>query len=284
MWLIRLPFQFTIDNKITDFKLEYNNVIITPIISKVTKLFEAIQVEIIEVVLEEELELMKKDFSKKMNFIQYTTRKAGVQASKFIRSYYQIVEKNKISQIYNGNDFITPYKMVIIDEQNIAIFGEIISNSGIRVITPNNLELIRKEILNDDKNIVDELFRMAYRFLENGFFEMAIMNLAMSLESAVKTFVFQHGIKTQDLNSQKGYVNKFYDVGLKLSKGKSLKEEQPEYFEAIETINDLRNEIAHGKHIREVLHFKSMSDEEIFDYLDDLLDYGEDILKWIRRE
>lgn len=94
--------------------------------------------------------------------------------------------------------------------------------------------------------------------------------------------VFSAGISSQDLDKAKGYVDKFFHIGLKKVKGFSLLEYNEELFNCIKVITNIRNHVAHGNSLRNFPAFKDWTDEQVFSYIEDLIWNGEDIIDLIK--
>lgn len=281
VWCIVLPFKFTIDKGVNLSKFVVDDISIMPIKTKGSEYFDSIEVEYVTDIQENLLPKDEYDSMRTLDFKKDTTKKIGVKVNYFVNSYYRQVESNIINQIFNGDDFTTHYQMGIFDMEGNPVDGILSSNAGVRVLNKKLIDDIINDINTREKDIVDELMRMAQCFLENGYFDMAIMNLAMAQESFVKTYVFSKGLTVQDVNEVKGYVDKFFHIGLKKAKGQSLKEEMPECFQAVSFINDIRNEIAHGGSIYYIEEFKQKSQDEIYNLIDNLISYVEEVVEWI---
>ncbi|MDD2192842.1 MAG: hypothetical protein PHO12_09945 [Bacteroidales bacterium] len=278
VWHIQLPFKFDVKNDVIISEIIIDDVSILFAKSKDSKFYDFINVEYITDIDDTLLPKNNCDFGRTSRFVTEVTQKVGVKVNYFINSYYRQVETHIINQIFNGDDFTTEYEMVILDMEGNPVDSILISNTGVRVLDKSLVDRIINDVNNKDRSIVNEFMRLAACFLENGYFDMTVMNLANALEASIKGYVFSRGISVQDLNEAKGYVEKFFHVGLKKAKGVSLKENMPDYFESVIIINATRNEIAHGGSLQNI---KQMTQYEIYDVLEDLVDEVDEIIKWI---
>src|SRR5665648_712075 len=193
---------------------------------------------------------------------------------------FDICSGVELKEIIYGDDFTTECQMLILNMEGQPLDGVLQSNGGVRALSQRDINRIIEDVNIQEKNITDEFFRMAFCFLENGYFEMSIMNLSMAFESLIKTLVFSHGILVQDLKG-KGFLEKFFHDGLKLVKGASLKESEPNYYETLSIIFDARNEIAHGGRLQNVEYFEELNFYDVYNAVDDLIDDSEEIICWI---
>lgn len=283
VWFIELPFKFDISKDVSISEIIFDDISILPIKKKESKYFDSIKVEYKTNINDDLIPKDAYDSHKTIGFKDEVTKKIGFKVNRFVNAYCRQVEKHIINQIFNGDDFITHYQSFIADMDGKVLDGVLSANREVRVLDNNMFNSIIDDIKTQESNIVNEFMRLASCFLENGYFDMAVMNLSMALEAFIKKLVFSKGVTSQDLNEVKGYVEKFFHVGLKKAIGKSLKEDEPDYFEVVSFIHYVRNEIAHGGLLINLEEYKGQNHDDIYNEIDDLIDEVEDIFEWISR-
>lgn len=274
-----LPFKFGTSG---DFEVDafvIDNVSIEPIKSEQNQgEYDSIEVECITDIEAAELE----DFAGEIHFRERMTRIVGSKVNRFINSYYREVDRYIVSQLFNGSDFITRYDMMIFDMNGNAVAGAYIANANLRIFDEKAINRINDGI-NKEEEISDKFLRQAACFLENGYYDMALMNAAIALESLIKGYVHSKGVSDQDLSKVvKKYVIRYFHFGLMLSIGKSLKNEEPKLYNSVLEIHSMRNHIAHGKSIYSYNDFKGMNEDELFDIIEYYIDEIEEVFDWIR--
>jgi len=80
----------------------------------------------------------------------------------------------------------------------------------------------------------------------------------------------------------KGDIDKYFHLGLQILSGKSLKEEQHEYYKLLLEINDIRNRIAHGGSMYDLPNLNTKTPEEVYDLIFYFIWNMEDMLDWIK--
>lgn len=224
-----------------------------------------------------------RDTHKLLPFTRQMIYSFGRAANRFINSYYRTIDCRYISQLSNGDDLTVPYSMIFADEDDKPIIPAIFNGNGdVRVINGKNLEEIKHDVNVVSHDIVEECTRLSKTFLENGYFDMAVINISMASEAFIKRYVFSREIRIKDLEDVKtGYIDKFYCRGLELLKGISLLRKDEEWYRVLREIDDIRNRIAHGGSLHEIKRFKDMEEQEIHDLIDDYIWEVEDIFEWI---
>jgi hypothetical protein len=283
LWNIILPFKFgtTEQFEIDSFTVE--DITIRPIRTNGSKFYDSIQVVYYTEIDDELVPKDIYDMHRTIELKQNLTRSIGVKVNRFINAYYRQVETHIINQVFNGEDFITSYELRIFDLEGHHIDGLTYFDNGVHLLNKDLVEKINNDINNVHKDMSQEFLRLASCFQENGYLDMSFMNLALALESYIKRLIFFHGLRPQDLYDGKGYVEKFYHVGLKKVKGKSLMEEMPEIYDLVNRINDIRNDLAHGESINNSKYFEGMTMDQIYDLLDDYIWEVEDLFEWINK-
>lgn len=185
---------------------------------------------------------------------------------KFINAYYRVVDDSYINQLYNGRRINAPYDFLI--EDNHKLIFNLSSMDYATGINDATMSEIEHDILSTH-DIVDELLRFSDSFLLNGLFEMSVMNLAMAAEAFIKTYVLSHGIKKQELEDKdsKALIDKYYHKGLKLITEKSLKEEKVTHYRVLRELIEIRNTIAHGGNMYEMINIRGKSNADIYDMI-----------------
>jgi hypothetical protein len=130
-----------------------------------------------------------------LSFMLELNSTAGKVANKFVNSYYRIIGGVNLINIYNGEDFTVPYEFIILNEDNLVIHKLMCSgNDGAYILDKQKVDNIVKDLEIIKYNITDECIRYANIFLEYGYFDMAIMNISMAMESFIKNFVLSNGV------------------------------------------------------------------------------------------
>lgn len=274
-----LPFKFDLRN-VEDRKIKIEDITIRLIKTKDSDYIDSIEVDYPTWLDDDLIPKDEYDVFKLYEFENKVIKKVGVKVSKFVNAYYRQVENHLINQIFNGDSFTTYYESYILGNDGKIIGSLVNGNCGVRVVEKELYERIIKDINNKNLNIVDEFMRIVGAFIENGYFEMAIINLSMALEAFIKSLVFSKGLKVQDLDG-KGYLDKFFVSGLKKSIGLSINEIDPDYYDAISLITKARNQVAHGSSLYDIVEFKQLSEDEIYDYIQDLIFTVEEIFEAI---
>lgn len=283
--LLKLPFQFGTEKDLLVGEISVNNVQILPIKAKTSNFYDSLKVEYLTVIEEDYFPLNPLETLKNTDFKQKVIKKIGLQVNKFVNAYYRQVKDRFNNQVFNGDDFTTYYEMVVLDEEGKSIDHTVLTgDNSVRVIDHELYNNIINDIYQNDKDLVQELLRIATAFLEKGYFDMSIMNLSMALEAFIKTLVFSNGVKVQELEAVKGYVEKFFHIGLKKVIGLSMKENMPEYYDTVRIVTDARNTIAHGGSLNQANGFKEANEDELYDIIRHLTYEVGDIVEWAKEK
>ncbi|WP_066320458.1 hypothetical protein [Bacillus sp. FJAT-29814] len=279
-WIIKLPYRF---GKSEDFEfhpVNIDEISLIPISLQDKNYFNGLKVQYETNMPDEIIPKDLHDYHKTLDFKLTVSKRVGHAVNIYNSSLTSFLNNFTIGNLFNGEDFTTGYIMKIYNDENI-IFDGLDALNSIPVITKEDYNKLIQKVINPHPSVSHQFIKLANVFLENGYFDMALLNLAMSLESLVKKTVYSNGISSHDLVSEKGYVVKFFHLGLKLSKGYSLMEKNKELFNSIKVITDLRNHVAHGNTIKLYSDFKGWSDDMLFSYIEDLIWDGEDIIELI---
>ncbi len=282
IWLLKLPFHLAIGKDIdhnTNIIIDETKLSFTK--EKNSNFYEFLKVEVEAIIEDDYFSDNGVTTTEFFHFNKQITHYVGERINKFVNAYYRVIDNLYINQLYNGDSIIVPYYFFIYDE-NKNIKYNLDSMNVARVLDAKSLEKIKSNFSKSEHDIVDELIRYSNTFLENGLFEMSIMHLAMATESFIKTLATSNGIKKQALDSVKGYIDKYFHLGLHILTGKSLKEEQNEYYCILLEINDIRNRIAHGGSMYDLPVLSGKTLEDVYDLIFYYIWNMEDMLDWIK--
>jgi hypothetical protein len=231
------------------------------------------------------------DFSgiskEKIVLINQLTCSVGPDINRF---YVVLCQKtnNYYQNIFNGEDFVVPYTVMINDE-NGKLLGGWDSYNITPVVSKNTIDSVLREVsLNAEVDLPNLLMRDAKNFVSIGLLDMAILCAHITLEVCVKK-KFNKDIFNSEMNYRifseiKGpqiFMEKHLVIGPYLVYGKSLKEENAQLFEDMILLDKLRNKVAHEGTAMTHSVFQDYSNEEIYTVIEFLIDDVEEVVLWV---
>lgn len=189
-WIIELPYRF---GKSEDYEFkeeQIDDVYIIPISINNKKYYNGLQVkyhtDMPDEIIPKDIYEYHKTFEFKINI----SKKIGYAINVYNAQLNELLNNFSIGNIFNGEEFTTGYVMRIYNDKNIPFDGLDAMNS-LPVLTKNSYENLLHKINNPNQPLENQFIKLANVFLENGYLDMAIMNLSMSLESLIKKWCFQ---------------------------------------------------------------------------------------------
>lgn len=262
-WVVDLPIRFSTSNEIKRTslsKLSYNinNVDVDLLINPKTQLVEKVKIQISEEYDESFLPSYK-NIEYLSDFSNSLTYKAGSAIQSFLDGFSKHTD-DKYHHIFDGEDFITPYRF--------SIQPNILSGSGNNGNSYYFLddEIINKsiEFANKKKNIMDNawyLIRDAEHSMEIGKYEISIVYMAIMLEFLVAshlslylkedgTYKQPHKTKIEKIYGKRpSFANRHFKYGVSLITDHKLPDD---IILSVDFIYKMRNKIAHGTPLYEI--------------------------------
>ena len=264
VWIVKLPLKFYVGNN-------FNKTPLTKFVFNVDDMnFELLKssentIERVKITLFEEYDDNFLPSYENSNYLSEFINKLSYKASKTMQRFLDGFSKTtnaEYYQIFDGEDFTTPYEL--------EISPNIMTGSGIDEVSNECIylddETLTKSInfISKEKNTIDNAWyflRDAEYLIDIGKYEISLINMAIMIEFLVKAqlsnflddndyFIKVHARNIKSIYGDKAsFVERYFRYGLTLVTEKYLSDD---IHDTIDFIYKVRNKLAHGKKLQDL--------------------------------
>jgi hypothetical protein len=283
IWILKLPFSFILDGE-TNQRYKINEKLSVSYLNAKRTPIDKMEVKL-------NWHLSKENDKFDMFTIYNDYEKAKAEIGSIINKLYTSLAnelKSYLLKIYNGDDFIVPYVFYIVDNEEKKVLYQLDSASTFRVITNDTMQGLINEIKEDNNKIVDDLIAQSEFHLENGLYDMAIINCHTALEVFLGEFFKNKKPTTpikeemlKELMKSNKLIDKYLHFSSYLIYGRSLEQEDNSLFMSLLDLNSLRNNVAHEGTALTNKRLLGKTNEEVYAIIESLIWNVESAIDWV---